>query len=140
MINTNQNDNLTRKVIVKTMTVDKGVDQVFDFFENIKNMEVGGAIKEVTKGEDGWWTFEHTVTGKSKLKQRSIHEFGILDHHFIGGGLEWDVHTRIIPNHKGSTTIWAFVRPDGLTEEQFEEQLKGFDMEIDNWIKALEKG
>ena len=53
MINTNQNDNLTRKVIVKTMTVDKGVDQVFDFFENIKNMEVGGAIKEVTKGEDG---------------------------------------------------------------------------------------
>jgi hypothetical protein len=80
------------------------------------------------------------VTGKSKLKQRSIHEFGILDHHFIGGGLEWDVHTRIIPNHKGSTTIWAFVRPDGLTEEQFEEQLKGFDMEIDNWIKALEKG
>ena len=119
------------------MTVEKGVDKVFDFFGNIKNMEIGGAIKSVTKGDDGWWTFEHIVAGKSKMKQISVREFGILDHQFIGGGLEWYVYTRIIPNQNGSTTTWTFIRPDGLTEEQFEEQLKGFDNEIDLWKMAL---
>ncbi|HZB17777.1 MAG TPA: hypothetical protein VE445_11475, partial [Nitrososphaeraceae archaeon] len=56
--NENNNNNL-RKVITKMLTVDKGVEEVFDFFENIKNMEIGGSIKSVTKGDDGWWTFEH---------------------------------------------------------------------------------
>jgi hypothetical protein len=31
------------------------------------------------------------------------------------------------------------MRPDGLTDEQFQEQLKGFDLEINNWKKYLEK-
>lgn len=138
MANKNENSNNLRKVITKMMTVDKGVDEVFDFFENIKNMEIGGAMKLVTKGDDGWWTLEHIVAGKSKLKQISVREFGILDHQFIGGELEWHVHIRIISNQKGSTTTWTFIRPDGLTEEQFEEQLKGFDKEIDRWKKALQ--
>jgi hypothetical protein len=30
------------------------------FFSDVKNMEIGGAIKSVTKGEDNWWNFEHT--------------------------------------------------------------------------------
>ena len=137
MTNKNENNNL-KKVITKVMTVEKGADQVFDFFENIKNMEIGGAIKSVTRGDDGWWTFEHIVAGKSKLKQITIREFGILDHQFIGGGLEWHVYTRIIPNQNGSTITWTFVRPDGLTEEQFEAQLKGFDNERDRWKMALQ--
>jgi hypothetical protein len=137
MVNENENSNL-RKVITKVMTVEKGVNKVFDFFEDIKNMEIGGAIKLVTKGDDGWWTFEHIVAGKSKMKQISVREFGILDHRFIGGGFEWHVYTRIIPNQKGSTTTWTFIRPDGLTEEQFEEQLKGFDNEIDRCKMALQ--
>jgi hypothetical protein len=62
------NGNKPRKVIIKTMTVNRGVDDVFNFFENVKNMEIGGAIKSVTKGEDGWWTFEHIVSGKSKIR------------------------------------------------------------------------
>jgi hypothetical protein len=49
MANENENSNL-RKVITKVMTVEKGVNKVFDFFEDIKNMEIGGAIKIVTKG------------------------------------------------------------------------------------------
>jgi hypothetical protein len=48
-------------------------------------MEIGGAIKSVTKGDDGWWTFEHTVSGKSKIRSRTNREFGILDHVFVGG-------------------------------------------------------
>lgn len=38
-----------RKVIVKTMTVENGVRDVFDFFAGGKNMELGGAIKPLSK-------------------------------------------------------------------------------------------
>jgi hypothetical protein len=62
-----------------------------------------------------------------------------LDHVFIGGGLEWHVFVRIIPNGSGSTVIWTFIRPNGLVNEQFERQLQNFDNEISNWKAALEK-
>ena len=34
-----------KKVIIKIMTVSRSVDDVFDFFNNPKNMELGGALK-----------------------------------------------------------------------------------------------
>jgi hypothetical protein len=40
-----------RQVIGKELTVNKPANLVFDFFSNVKNMEIGGAIKSVTKGE-----------------------------------------------------------------------------------------
>ena len=128
-----------RKVIVKELTVNNPVNQVFDFFSNVKNMEIGGAIKSVTKGEGDWWQFDHTVAGKGKMRVTPVSDFGILDHEFVGAGLEWKVYVRVVPNEEGSTTTWTFMRPDGLTDEQFQEQLKGFDLEINNWKKYLEE-
>jgi hypothetical protein len=128
-----------RQVIVKVLTVNKPVNQVFNFFSDVKNAEIGGAIKSVTKGNDDWWEFDHTVAGKGRMKISPVSEFGILDHKFIGGGLEWKVYIRVVPNNRGSTTTWTFMRPDGLTDEQFQEQLKGFDAEINNWKKYLEE-
>lgn len=128
-----------RQVIVKELTVNKPANQVFDFFSNVKNMEIGGAIKSVTKGEGDWWQFDHTVAGKGKMKVTPVSDFGILDHEFVGAGLEWKVYVRVVPNDEGSTTTWTFMRPDGLTDGQFQEQLKGFDLEINNWKKYLEE-
>lgn len=128
-----------RQVIVKELTLNKPANQVFDFFSNVKNMEIGGAIKSVTKGEGDWWQFDHTVAGKGKMKVTPVSDFGILDHEFMGAGLEWKVYVRVVPNEEGSTTTWTFMRPDGLTDGQFQEQLKGFDLEINNWKKYLEE-
>ncbi len=74
-----------------------------------------------------------------RMKHRSVPEFGILDHIFVGRRLEWHVFVRIIPNEDGSTVTWTFIKPDGLSEDQFEEQLANFDTEISNWKSALEK-
>jgi hypothetical protein len=46
---------------------------------------------------------------------------------------------RVVPNEEGSTTTWTFMRPDGLTDDQFQEQLKGFDVEVNNLKKYLEE-
>ena len=126
-----------KKTIVKTMTVNKNHKDVFDFFENVKNWETGGALRSITKGNDGWWTFQ-TSYGSAKARVRSNKEFGILDNDFIGGGMTWDVYARVIPNGKGSTMTWTFICPENMPEAQFEEQMKNFDMEIRGWKKALE--
>ncbi|MFL6372144.1 MAG: hypothetical protein ACJ70P_03325 [Nitrososphaera sp.] len=135
----NETDSTTpRKVIVKTMNVSRSTDTVFEFFENLKNVESGGVLKDITKGEDGWWKF-NTPAGEARLKiNRAVRELGILDHVFVGDGLVWQVYVRIVPNQRGSTTSWTFLRPDGLDEKQFEEQLAAFDIETEGWKKALE--
>ena len=72
-----------RQVIVKVLTVNKPIKQVFDFFSDVKNMEIGGAIKSVSKGENGWWQFNHTVAGNGRMKITPVSDFGILDHEFV---------------------------------------------------------
>ena len=128
---------ITRKAVVKVMITESDVTKVFDFFENVKNMETGGALKFVRKEENGWWTCDSPV-GKAKIKiTHNNRELGVLDHVFVANGIEWKVHVRIVPNHNGSTTIWILTRPDELSEEEFEAQLKGFDSEIAGWKSAL---
>jgi hypothetical protein len=73
------------------------------------------------------------------VKVKPFLNLGILDHTFVGGGLEWNVYMRVVPNEEGSTTTWTFMRPDGLTDDQFQEQLKGFDVEVNNLKNYLEE-
>ena len=63
------------------------------------------------KGNDGRWTFDHHIAGESRTKYRAIPDLGNLDHIFIGGGLEWHVYVKFIPNEDVSTVTWTFTKP-----------------------------
>jgi hypothetical protein len=132
--------NEPRKVIIKTLTTIKSVQEAFVYFEDMKNMEAGGAIKSLVKtGDGGWWSGD-TQVGKARIRHTLVSkEHGILDHIFAGQGLTWDVYVRVMPNKSGATVSWTFVRPEGMTDVQFEEQLEAFDVEIANWKRDLEK-
>lgn len=124
-------------VLVKSMNSSKSTHEVFAFFSDAKNMELGGVIQSVKKSSGEWYTFDHILAGKSRMKHIVNPEFKRLDHVFQGGGLEWKVFVRVYPNRDGSTITWTFIKPDGLSDRQFEEQLKNFDLEIDAWKEAL---
>lgn len=127
-----------KKTIVKIMISHRSKDTVFDFFKDPKNLEKGGVISGIVKNLDEWYAFSHKVAGSARLKiVVNDRELGILDHLFEGGSLSWTVYVRIIKNGYGSTTTWTFLKPDGLSDEQFDEQLKGFEFEIENWNKYL---
>ena len=55
-----------------------------------------------------------------------------------GRRIDMDVYVRTVPNKEGSTTTWVFVKPDGLTDTLFEEQIINFDSEINKRKSALE--
>jgi len=125
-----------RSVIVKTLETKKDTNTTFEFFRDLKNWETGGALKNIRK-EDDWW-YADTPFGQAKIRLRAHEGFGILDHDFVGGGGRWTVFCRVTPNESGSTVSWAFIRPEQMTQNQFEEQLKNFETEILGWKKALE--
>jgi len=82
------------------LTSERPFGEVFDFFENVENMESGGALKSITKGNDGWWQCD-TPAGKAKIKTVTDRKFGILDHVFVSGGIEWNVFVRTVRNLEG---------------------------------------
>ena len=126
-------------VSVKFMTSSRNAKDVFDFFSNVKNWESGGIISSAIKDGNDRWICD-TPAGRAKIICIPDKDSGILDHNFIVGNVTWNVYVRVVPNNNGSTTLWTFLKPDGLSAEQFQEQLKGFDSEIDGWRRALENG
>jgi len=126
-----------RSVIVKTMITPKDVKTTFNFFTNLKNWESGGALRNIRKDKDDYWLCDSSF-GEAKIRLRSNEKFGILDHDFISSGGEWTVFSRVVPNESGSTVSWLFIRPETITQEQFEGQLQNFDNEIKGWKKSLE--
>ena len=104
--------------IVKIMTCNRTPEDVFDFFQDVKNWESGGIITSVTKVDNDRWTCS-TPAGKGKIKCIPDKESLKLDHIFIVADVTWNVYVRILANNKGSTTVWTFLKPDSLTQDNF---------------------
>jgi hypothetical protein len=86
---------------------------------------------------DGWWSFS-TPSGNAKLKFKENKSYGILDHMFIDQESKWDVPMRVISNGDESEIIITLIKPDELTDEQFNERMFEIDRVFVNMKKIIE--
>lgn len=127
-----------RSVIVKTLLVSRDPADVIEFFLDLKNWESGEAIRNAKKLEDEWWQVD-TPRGVAKIRIHPNKSLGLFDHEFDGGGGWWTVFCRVTPNASGSTVSWTFVRPETMTQKEFEDQLgASFEKEMEGYRTALE--
>lgn len=86
---------------------------------------------------DGWWSFS-TPRGNAKLKFNENKSLGILDHMFIDKESKWDVPMRIVSRGDESEVIITLIKPDELTDEQFNERMIEIEQVFGNMKKIIE--
>ncbi|MDG2312960.1 MAG: hypothetical protein P8M15_02900 [Alphaproteobacteria bacterium] len=55
----------------------------------------------------------------------------------VGGGGECTVFRRVMPNERGSTVSWTFIKPEALPMEKIEIHLGSFHKEMEVWKSAI---
>ena len=86
---------------------------------------------------DGWWSFS-TPRGNARLKFNENKSLGILDHMFIDKESKWDVPMRIVSSDDESEVIITLIKPDELTDEQFDERVIEIEQVFGNMKKIIE--
>jgi len=86
---------------------------------------------------DGWWSFS-TPRGNARLKFNENKSLGILDHIFIDKESKWNVPMRIVSSGNESEVIITLIKPDELTDEQFNERMIEIEQVFGNMKKIIE--
>ena len=86
---------------------------------------------------DGWWSFS-TPRGNARLKFNENKSLGILDHMFIDKESKWNVPMRIVSSGDESEVIITLIKPDELTDEQFNERMIEIEQVFGNMKKIIE--
>jgi hypothetical protein len=94
-------------------------------------------LRSVTPGDDGWFT---TITrfGEGRLKLHAAKDFGIFDHTWKDAQACWTIPARVVPNGDGVTVMLTLFQPPNLSDDQFNEAMKGMDLELNTLRKILE--
>lgn len=86
---------------------------------------------------DGWWSFS-TPRGNARLKFKENRSLGILDHVFIDQDSKWDVPMRIVSSGEASEMVITLIKPDELTDEQFDNRMVEIEQVFENMKKIIE--
>ena len=94
-------------------------------------------IPDAKLTSDGWWSFS-TPRGTARLKFKGNKSLGILDHVFIDQESKWDVPMRVVSSGNDSEVIITLVKPDKITDEQFDERMIEIEQVFVNMKKIIE--
>ena len=83
---------------------------------------------------DGWWSFTGPW-GPGKLKFNENKQLGILDHQFVDNDALWNVPMRVVSNGDDSAVIVTVFKPDGFSDQLFDERMK----EIEKIMQAMKQ-
>ena len=122
-----------------TISIASPPTQVYAFASNPENLpRWATAFCKSVSNVDGEWIIE-TAVGPMGLRFCEENEFGVLDHTVrLPDGTEVLSPMRVLPNGEGSEVIFTlFHRPD-VTEEQFAEDAKLVEQDLNTLKRVLE--
>ena len=94
-------------------------------------------MPDAKMSSDGWWSFS-TPRGNARLKFKENRSLGILDHVFVDQDSQWNVPMRIISSGEESEIVITLIKPDELTDEQFDSRMVEIEQVFDNMKRIIE--
>ena len=117
-----------------TFTVKRETGDTFDAILNSPPK----MIQDATKSSDGWWSFT-TPRGPAKLKFSENRSLGILDHMYVDEQANWQVPMRVVSNGDYSEVIITVIKPDEITDEEFNTRMFELGEIFQNLKELIEK-
>ena len=117
-----------------TISVSRKTGDVFDAILNSPPK----MMPDAKQNDDGSWSFS-TQRGNATLKFMENKTYGILDHLYMDDESSWEVPMRVVSNGDESEVIITLVKPDVLTDEQFDERMKELGILFENLKKIIEQ-
>ena len=117
-----------------TFSVNRKTAETFDAILNIPPKIMPDAIKS----NDGWWSFT-TLRGPAKLKFNENRQLGILDYQFIDNEAKWNVPMRVISNGNNSSVITTIIKPDGISDQSFDERMIEIEKIMESMKQIIER-
>ena len=117
-----------------TMSVSRKTGEVFDAILNAPPQ----MMPDAKQNGDGSWSFS-TPRGNANLKFKQNRAFGILDHLYEDEESAWEVPMRVVSSGDESEVIVTIMKPDVLTDDQFDERMVEIDELFQNLKKIIEK-
>ena len=117
-----------------TINVSRKTGDVFDAILDLPPKMTENAKKNA----DGSWSFT-TPRGPAYLKFNENKSFGILDHVFKDNEAKWDVPMRVVSSGDESEIMITLVKPDEITDEQFNERMKEMEELVSTMKKIIEQ-
>jgi len=116
------------------MSVSRKTGEVFDAILNSPSQ----MIPDAQKNKDGSWSFS-TPRGNANLTFKENRSFGILDHLYVDNEAKWEIPMRVIPSGDESEVIVTIVKPESLTDDQFDERMAEVELLFSNLKKLIEQ-
>lgn len=117
-----------------TFSVNRKTAETFDAILNIPPKMMPDAIKS----NDGWWSFT-TLRGPAKLKFNENRQLGILDYQFVDNEAKWNVPMRVISNGNDSSVITTIIKPDGISDQSFDERMIEIEKIMESMKQIIER-
>ena len=117
-----------------TFSVNRKTAETFDAILNIPPKMIPDAIKS----NDGWWSFT-TLRGPAKLKFYENRQLGILDYQFVDNEAKWNVPMRVISNGNDSSVITTIIKPDGISDQSFDERMIEIEKIMESMKQIIER-
>ena len=115
-------------------TVEKNTGDAFDAILNAPSK----MMPDAKMSDDGWWSFV-TPRGPEKLKFNENKSLGILDHLYVDDESKWSVPMRVVSSGNESEVIITLIKPDEITDEQFNERMNEIGQVFENLKRLIEK-